>query len=58
MAECKSRNLIFVLLALQNKSRIKIPAKEFLMDLSTCFYTRAEFSSILKKSGFEVVDYY
>jgi len=53
-----SRNLIFVLLALQNKSRIKIPAKEFLMGLSVCFYTRAEFSSILKKSGFEVVDYY
>jgi len=53
-----SRNLIFYSLALQSKLRIKIPARQFLMDLRVCFYTRSEFRSMLGECGFEIVDYY
>ncbi|OPZ73231.1 MAG: Methyltransferase domain protein [Firmicutes bacterium ADurb.Bin456] len=53
-----SRNLIFYLLRLQNKLGIKIPAKEFLLGLNVCFYSRSEFTTILNNCGFEVVDYY
>jgi len=52
-----SRTLIFYLLALQNKLRIKIPLREFLMDLEVCFYTRSEFRSMLSDCGFKIVDY-
>lgn len=50
-----SRTLIFYLLALQNKCGFKIPAKEFLMDLMVCFYTRSEFKSILNECGFKII---
>lgn len=53
-----SRTLIFYLLTLQNKLKIKVPAKEFLMDLKVCFYTRSEFKSILNDCGFEIIDFY
>lgn len=53
-----SRTLVFYLLALQNKLRIKIPAREFLMNLEVCFYTRAEFRSMLGDCGFKIVGYY
>jgi len=52
-----SRALIFHLLALQNKLRIKIPVQEFLIDLEVCFYTRPEFRSMLGDCGFKIVDY-
>jgi hypothetical protein len=52
-----TRFLIFYLLILQNKLRIKIPIKEFLMNLSVCFYTRQELKSLLLESGFIIVDY-
>jgi hypothetical protein len=32
--------------------------KEFLMDLSVCFYTRSEFKSILNDSGFKIIDFH
>ncbi len=53
-----SRALIFYLLTLQNKLRIKIPVREFLMDLEVCFYTRSEFKSILDDCGFKIVGYH
>lgn len=49
-----SRTLIFHLLSLQNNLRFKIPAKEFLIGLKVIFYTRAEFSSILRECGFKI----
>lgn len=53
-----SRALIFHLLTLQNKLRIKIPVREFIMDLETCFYSRSEFRSMLGDCGFRIVDYH
>ena len=53
-----SRTLIFYLLALQNKFGIKVPAEEFLMGLSVCFYTRQEFESILNDCGFKIINYH
>ncbi len=53
-----SRTLIFYLLALQNEFGIKVPAKEFLMGLSVCFYTRPEFESILNDCGFKTIDFH
>ena len=53
-----SRTLIFYLLALQNKFGIKVPAEEFLMGLSVCFYTRPEFESILNDCGFKIINYH
>lgn len=53
-----SRTLIFNLLALQNKFGIKVPAKEFLMGLGVCFYTRPEFESILNDCGFKIIDFH
>jgi SAM-dependent methyltransferase len=51
-----TRFLIFYFLILQNKLRVKIPIKEFLMDLNVCFYTRQELKSLLLESGFVIVD--
>lgn len=53
-----SRTLIFNLLALQNKFGIKVPAKEFLIGLGVCFYTRPEFELILNDCGFKIVDFH
>jgi len=50
-----SRTLIFYLLTLQNKIRVKIPSYEFLINLNACFYTRSEFSSILNDCGFKII---
>jgi SAM-dependent methyltransferase len=52
-----SRTLIFYLLLLQNKFGIRIPAKEFFMDLKVCFYSRPEFRLILSNAGFKIVNY-
>lgn len=53
-----SRILIFCLFTLQNSLKIKVPAKEFLMGLKVCFYTRSEFKSILNGCGFKIIDFY
>jgi hypothetical protein len=51
-----SRTLIFYLLKLQNKIKIKIPIKEFMLSLDVCFYTRKEFKSMLLDAGFKIID--
>lgn len=50
------RTLIFYTLAMQNKLKLKIPAKEFLLGLNVCFYTRDELNLITKTNGFEICD--
>ena len=50
------RYLIFQLLAIQNRLKIKIPLDEFIMGLNVCFYTRNEFKSILEECGFEIIN--
>lgn len=52
-----TRSLIKYMLRLQNKYRIKIPIKEFFLDLDVCFYTRNEIDEFIQLSGLEVVDY-
>lgn len=52
------RTLIFHVCRLQDKTKIKIPTKEFLEDLSVCFYTRDEFASMLHDCGYTIVGYY
>lgn len=51
-----ARNMIFYILKLQKALKIKIPTKEFVRDLSVCFYTRVEFRSILAECGFEICE--
>lgn len=53
-----TRTLIFYLLKMQNLLHVKIPAKEFIMGLDVCFYTRDEFKQIFKENGFKIIDYY
>jgi hypothetical protein len=50
------RTLVFHLLIIQNFFKIKIPVKEFLLNLQICFYTRAEFIHFLENNGFEIID--
>jgi hypothetical protein len=50
------RTIIFNILHIQNKLRIKIPAKAFLLDLNVCFYTRREISLILEECGFQICE--
>ena len=50
-----TRTMIFYVLRVQNRLKIRIPGKHFLRDLQVCFYTREEFTEILKNAGFEVV---
>jgi len=51
-----SRNMIFNLLTVQNKLKIKIPVSESLMGLSVCFYTRFELETLLKYCGFRIIE--
>jgi ubiquinone/menaquinone biosynthesis C-methylase UbiE len=53
-----TRTLIFYLLKLQNFLGIRIPAKEFIVGLDVCFYTRNELKKTFEDLGFETVDYY
>lgn len=53
-----SRNMIFYLLLIQNKLKIRIPVSEFLLGLSVCFYTRSEFQGILEGCGFRIKEYH
>lgn len=53
-----TRTMIFYLLKLQNRLRIKVPIKDFIDGLDVCFYTRDELKSIFKETGFQVVEYY
>ena len=50
-----TRTMIFYVLRVQNRLKIRIPGKHFLRDLRVCFYTREEFTELLKNAGFEVV---
>ena len=51
-----SKNLIFYTLRLQNLLQLKIPSREFLLDLSVNFYTRAEIYRLLDECGFNIID--
>lgn len=48
--------LVFYLLKLQNKFRIKLPYRRFHLDLSVCFYTRQELLNLFNECGLRVVD--
>ncbi len=48
------RSFIFYLLKAQNNLKIRIPIKDFLLGLQVCFYTRDEFSTLLKLCGFRI----
>jgi NAD-dependent dihydropyrimidine dehydrogenase PreA subunit len=50
-----TRDFLFHALNIQNKLRIRIPQKDFLMDLLVCFYTREELKNILESNGFKVM---
>lgn len=49
--------LLFYLLKLQNMLNVKIPAKEFILDLYIYFYTRNELEIMLNECGFRIIDY-
>ncbi len=52
------RIIIFYLLKTQNKLGFKIPIQEFLLGLTTCFYTRRELQDLLENAGFHIHDVY
>lgn len=51
-----ARDLIFHMLNVQNRIGIKIPSKEFLINLKICFYTKEEIHAVFDECGFQVFD--
>jgi hypothetical protein len=52
-----SRFIIFQLLKIQNRFRIKIPNKAFLEGLIICFYTRTEILKYTGEANFQILNY-
>lgn len=48
--------VIFYLLKIQNRLKIKLPVKEFILGLDVYFYTRKELKKIIEECGFEILD--
>ena len=49
------RSIIFYILKIQNRLKLRIPLRWFIMDLLVCFYTRNELKHVLDESDFKVV---
>lgn len=56
--QTSTSNIIYYLLKIQNRCKIRFLPKEFLLDLNVYFYTRCEFIKILNECGYEIIDSY
>ncbi|WP_298667555.1 methyltransferase domain-containing protein [uncultured Methanofollis sp.] len=51
-----TRTIIFYLLRLQNRLKLKIPHDDFISGLEVCFYTRDEIESMIRECNLEIVE--